>query len=59
MKGRTRCRMHGGAAGSGAPSGERNGSWRGGLHAQEMRALRRLVSEVLDPSWNLTEGSSD
>ncbi|MFN9090477.1 MAG: hypothetical protein ACK5V0_02960 [Alphaproteobacteria bacterium] len=59
MKGRTRCRMHGGAAGSGAPRGERNGAWRGGLHSQEMRTLRRLVAEVLDPSRNLTEGSSD
>jgi hypothetical protein len=30
VAGKSRCRMHGGAAGSGAPKGERNGNWRHG-----------------------------
>ena len=30
--GKKRCRMHGGAPGSGAPRGERNGNYRTGLH---------------------------
>jgi hypothetical protein len=28
--GKARCRLHGGAPGSGAPCGERNGSWKDG-----------------------------
>jgi hypothetical protein len=37
--------MHGGAKGSGAPSGERNGNYRHGLYAAELvSALRRVRS---------------
>jgi hypothetical protein len=32
VRGKRRCRMHGGAQGSGAPKGERNGHYRHGLH---------------------------
>ncbi len=39
--------MHGGAAGSGAPKGERNGAWRHGGRSGEVAALRRLVGELL------------
>lgn len=31
VKGKARCRMHGGAKGTGAPAGERNGAYRHGL----------------------------
>ncbi len=35
--------MHGGAKGSGAPSGERNGNYRHGLYtAESVSALRRV-----------------
>jgi hypothetical protein len=46
-KGKKRCRLHGGAEGSGAPRGERNGSYRHGLYTREAiverRALRALI----------------
>ena len=38
-----RCRMHGGAAGSGAPSGPRNGNYRHGLRTQEAMAERKML----------------
>jgi hypothetical protein len=43
VKGRKRCRMHGGAHGSGAPSGERNGNYRHGLYAAEAIAERKAT----------------
>lgn len=47
VTGMARCRMHGGAAGSGAPTGERNGAWRGGGSSNEIRALRRELAAVV------------
>jgi hypothetical protein len=41
VQGRKRCRMHGGAHGSGAPSGERNGHYRHGLYTAEAIAERK------------------
>ena len=35
MKGKARCKLHGGARGSGAPKGERNGMWRHGGYTSE------------------------
>ncbi len=32
--GKARCRLHGGAPGSGAPAGERNGAWKGGRYSR-------------------------
>lgn len=47
VAGRRRCRMHGGAEGSGAPPGERNGNYRNGYWTKEAiderRHLRALV----------------
>ena len=40
MKGKKRCRLHGGAS-PGAPKGERNGAYRHGRRAQEAEAQRR------------------
>ncbi len=37
-----RCRMHGGAKGSGGPEGERNGAWRHGGRAGRTLLLRRM-----------------
>lgn len=35
--------MHGGAAGSGAPNGERNGSYKHGMETAEARQQRREI----------------
>ncbi|HXB78760.1 MAG TPA: HGGxSTG domain-containing protein [Bradyrhizobium sp.] len=43
VRGRNRCRMHGGAHGSGAPPGERNGNYRHGLYTAEAVAERKAV----------------
>ncbi|MGB6396333.1 MAG: HGGxSTG domain-containing protein [Bradyrhizobium sp.] len=45
---RRRCRMHGGAAGSGAPSGERNGNFRHGRYTKEVAATRRWIREAIE-----------
>jgi glucans biosynthesis protein len=54
VTGRSRCRMHGGAEGSGAPRGNRN-AVKHGYHAatareerQAIRALMRLAGETLE-----------
>ena len=41
VRGRARCRMHGGAKGSGGPSGARNGNFKHGLWTPEGRRNRR------------------
>ena len=40
VKERTRCRMHGGAKGSGGPSGARNGNFKHGLWTRDSKRLR-------------------
>jgi hypothetical protein len=42
-----RCRLHGGAPGTGAPSGKRNGSWKHGRYSQESIELRRLIRKLM------------
>ena len=46
-KGKKRCRLHGGAEGSGAPCGERNGSYRHGLYTREAIAERKAMRELI------------
>jgi hypothetical protein len=41
--GRSRCRMHGGAKGSGGPRGSRNGKFKHGLFTGEAKATRRVM----------------
>src|ERR1700731_4841843 len=49
VAGKTRCRMHGGAAGSGAPKGKRNGKYRHGAFTTEaIDERRRLASLIRD-----------
>src|SRR5450759_5828644 len=47
---RSRCRMHGGAKGSGGPPGNRNGNFKHGLYTREAktihRAMRAKIREV-------------
>jgi hypothetical protein len=46
VRGRKRCRMHGGAEGSGAPEGNRN-AFRHGRYTAEAIARRRVVAALL------------
>jgi hypothetical protein len=46
VTGRRRCRMHGGADGSGAPSGSRNGNYKHGRYTAEVAAMRRWLREA-------------
>lgn len=46
VKGKKRCRMHGGAAGSGAPKGNRN-ALKHGRYTREAREAERALRAVL------------
>src|ERR1700737_4952557 len=46
VKGKRRCRMHGGALGSGAPKGARNGNYKHGRYTEEVQATRRWLREA-------------
>src|SRR5438046_69851 len=46
VTGRLRCRMHGGARGSGAPEGARNGNYRHGRYTKDIAATRRWLREA-------------
>jgi len=46
-KGRNRCRLHGGAAGSGAPRGEANGSYAHGGWTSEAVEFRRTAANLM------------
>jgi hypothetical protein len=48
VTGRRRCRMHGGAEGSGAPAGARNGNFRHGRYTREVAATRRWIREAVE-----------
>lgn len=52
VSGRRRCRMHGGAQGSGAPKGNSN-ALKAGLYTAERLALRRKVSLIRRTSKKL------
>lgn len=45
VKGKSRCRMHGGAAGSGAPIGNRN-ALKHGLYTREANEMRFLIRDL-------------
>ncbi len=55
VAGRRRCRMHGGAAGSGAPPGNQN-ALKAGLHTAEMIDLRRRVNAALRGGGRILRG---
>jgi hypothetical protein len=46
VTGKRRCRMHGGAAGSGGPKGPRNGNYRHGRYTAEAIASRRWLRQL-------------
>src|SRR5712671_576218 len=47
VRGKRRCRMHGGAPGSGAPSGRRNGNYRHGHFTAEAKERRRRLGSLI------------
>ena len=47
VTGRRRCRMHGGAKGSGGPKGAGNGNYRHGRYTAETIASRRWLRETI------------
>lgn len=55
--GKTRCRMHGGAAGSGAPRANRNAR-KHGLFTAEAIAERREIRALLDAARKLLDEMS-
>jgi hypothetical protein len=54
VKGKRRCRMHGGAKGSGGQPGNRN-AWKHGARSAEALALRRAVRKLLREARELVE----
>jgi hypothetical protein len=54
VTGRRRCRMHGGADGSGAPSGSRNGNYKHGRYTADTIATRRWLRETVRELRELT-----
>ncbi|UWR35753.1 hypothetical protein K3759_18885 (plasmid) [Sulfitobacter sp. W027] len=54
VSGKKRCRMHGGAPGSGAPQGNQN-ALKHGLYTQEALALRKHVRDLLRHGKDLIE----
>ena len=52
VRGKLRCRMHGGAPGTGAPWGNRN-AYKHGAFTQERIAERRAIRELLDEAGKL------
>jgi hypothetical protein len=59
VRGKVRCRMHGGATGSGAPKGERNGNYRHGLFTQKVLEERRRVAVLIRQSRKLLSRCTD
>jgi hypothetical protein len=57
VKGKSRCRMHGGAKGSGAPRGERNGNYRhGGFTYKAFEEQRMITSWIRSARRGLASG---
>lgn len=56
IAGKRRCRMHGGAVGSGGQRGNQN-ALKAGLHTAEMIAFKRLINAALRGGGSLMDGS--
>jgi hypothetical protein len=59
VTGRRRCRMHGGADGSGAPSGSRNGNYKHGRYTAEMVAARQWLREAIHMLHELKQSGTE
>jgi len=58
VTGRRRCRMHGGAPGSGAPLGNSN-AFKHGLYTEEAKAERREIRRLIDESEALLKSLTE
>jgi hypothetical protein len=58
VKGRSRCRMHGGAKGSGGPRGNHNGNFRHGLYTHEAKTHRRVMRDNVREIKALVQAAS-
>jgi hypothetical protein len=56
VTGRRRCRMHGGADGSGAPKGSKNGNYKHGRYTKEVAATRHWLREAAHMLRELNTG---
>ena len=54
VSGKRRCRMHGGAAGSGAPHGNKN-ALKHAHYTRDALTERRLVRQLIRQSWDLIQ----
>lgn len=52
VQGKRRCRMHGGAAGSGAPRGNKN-ALKHGLYTQSIRSAEKKIQALIRKSRDL------
>ena len=52
---KARCRMHGGAKGSGGPLGERNGSFRHGRYTKDSMEIAQSVRNLVREAKALTK----
>jgi glucans biosynthesis protein len=57
-RGKNRCRMHGGGAGTGAPKGNRN-AFRTGLHTRDAVADRKALNALIRQSQKLLAALDD
>ncbi|WP_407925529.1 HGGxSTG domain-containing protein [Geminicoccus flavidas] len=57
VRGKKRCRMHGGAKGSGGQSGRANGRYRTGRYTREANEMRQMVTGLLREVLKLVEKS--
>jgi hypothetical protein len=57
VTGRRRCRMHGGADGSGAPKGAKNGNYKHGRYTVEVAATRQWLREATRMLRKLNRGA--
>ena len=55
VRGRKRCRMHGGAKGSGAPPGNQN-ALKHGLYTRQAKDQRKMLNRLLRESKEVFEG---
>ena len=59
VAGKRRCRMHGGAKGSGGPKGARNGNYKHGRYTADAIASRRWLREKIREVRALTKTLRD
>jgi hypothetical protein len=57
--GKKRCRLHGGARGSGGQLGAKNGAWRGGKYSKEGKALVQGLMKMARAGEALLAGTLD